>query len=66
VGSFDAPSVPDGAERRLLVVPPDPAQFQVAVSTERLGGDRRDSSVHHDKLEAVDDATCLRPRFPAR
>ena len=56
MGYLDAPGVPDGAEHRLLVVPPDPAQFQVVVPTERPGGGRRDSSVHHDKLEALGDA----------
>jgi hypothetical protein len=35
VGDLDAPSVPDGAEHRLLVVPPDPAQLEVVVPAER-------------------------------
>jgi hypothetical protein len=39
-GRLDAPGVSDGAEHRLLVIPPDPAQLEVAVPAQRAGGGR--------------------------
>jgi len=40
VGDLDAPSEPDGAEHRLLVVTPDPARLDVVVPAERSGSGR--------------------------
>lgn len=36
MGYLDAPGVSDGAEHRLPVVPPDPAQLQVVVRPRRF------------------------------
>ena len=37
MGDLDAPGVPDGAEHRLLVVPPDPANLELVVPAECVG-----------------------------
>ncbi|MDQ1536813.1 MAG: hypothetical protein QOE58_1206 [Actinomycetota bacterium] len=52
VGDPDAPSVPDRAEHRLLVVPPDPAQLEVVVPAKRKGSGRGDPTVHQDQLKS--------------
>ncbi len=56
VGDLHAPGVPDGAEDRLLVVPPHPTHFEVVVPTERAGSSRGDPTVHQDQLEPAGDA----------
>lgn len=50
VGDCDAPGVPNGAEDRLLVVPPDPADLQVELPTEVPRGGSSDPAVHQDEL----------------
>src|SRR5450631_721664 len=55
MGDLDAPSEPDGAEHRLLVVAPDPAQLEVVVPAERAGSGRGDPTVHQDQLKAPGD-----------
>jgi hypothetical protein len=55
VGDLSAPGVPDGAEDRLLVVPPHPAHFEVVVPTERAGISRGDPAFHQDQLEPAGD-----------
>ena len=40
------------AERRLLVVPPDPAHFEVVGPAERAGSSRGDPTVHQDQVES--------------
>jgi putative transposase len=42
-----------GAEHRLLVVPPDPAQLEVVVPAECAGSGRGDPTVHQDQLKAA-------------
>jgi hypothetical protein len=54
VGDLDPPGVPDGAEDRLLVVPPHSADLKVVVAAESAGGGRGDAN--QDQLEAVGDA----------
>jgi hypothetical protein len=46
MGDLDAPCVADGAEHRLLVVPPDSAQLKVRVPAERAGSAFGDAAVH--------------------
>ena len=53
MGDLDAPGVPDGPEDRLLVVPPDPADLDVAVAAEGAGRSGRVPAVHEDQLEQV-------------
>lgn len=51
VGDLDAPGAPDGAEDRLLVVPPDPTDLEVVLPAEVKRGGRSDTAVHQDELE---------------
>ena len=48
--------VPDGAEDRVLVVPPNTADLSVVVPAECAGSGSGDSTVHQDQLEAAGDA----------
>ena len=52
MGDLHAPSVPDGAEDRLLVVPPHPADLKVVVPAERAPRGGGDTAVHQDQLKA--------------
>jgi hypothetical protein len=61
VSDLDAPRVPDGAEDRLLVVPPDPANLKVLVPAEIPRGGRGDPAVHQDELEPTRLAPFVRP-----
>ena len=53
VVDLDPPGVPDGAEHRLLVIPPDPTNFEVVLQAEASRGGRGDPAVHQDELESV-------------
>jgi hypothetical protein len=60
-------SVPDRAEHRLLVVPPDPAQLEVVVPAERAGSGRGDPTVHQDQLKPPGDPLLgVRVQVPLR
>src|ERR1035438_4203171 len=55
MGDLDAPSEPDEAEHRLLVIPPDPAHLQVMAPAEHAGSGRGDPTVHQDQLKPPGD-----------
>ena len=50
MSDLDAQGVADGTERRLLVVPPDPAELEVVVVAESAGCGCGDSPVHQDQF----------------
>lgn len=55
MGDLDAPGVPDGAEDRLLVVPPDSADLKVVIAAESTGCGPGDTPIHQDQLESAGD-----------
>jgi hypothetical protein len=56
VADLDSPGVPDGAEHRLLVVPPDSAQLEVVVSAKLAGSGCGDATVDQDQLKPLGDS----------
>ena len=56
MGDLDAPSVPDGPEGRLLVIPPDPADLDGIPPTECAGSAHRDTAVDQNEFELPGDA----------
>jgi hypothetical protein len=56
IGHFDSPGVPDGAEQRLLVLPPDPAYLEVVLRAEPRGGRRGHTSAHKGQFQPFGDS----------
>lgn len=56
MGYLDAPGMLDGAEDRLLVFAPHPADLEVMVPAEPASRGGGDPAVHQDQLEVVGDA----------
>ena len=54
MGDLDAPGVPDGAEHRLLVVPPDPAQLEGVAAAQRVRGGPYGRTKGAKRIVAVD------------
>lgn len=53
---LDPPGVPDGAEHRLLVVPPDAAQLEAMLTAQRVRGGRSDAAIDKDQVQPTGDA----------
>lgn len=51
MGDLDPPSMPDGAEDRLLFVPSDPTDLDVVVPAEIPCGGRGDPAVYQDTAQ---------------
>ena len=63
--SHPVANVPDGAEDRPLVVPPNPSDVDVAASAKRAGGSSRgDCAVHQDQLEPAGEALAVQVLQP--
>ena len=56
MGDLDSQGVPDGAEHRLLVVPPDSAQLEVVLSAKLAGSGCGDATVDQDQLKPLGDS----------
>ena len=63
MGDLGAPDVPDGAEHRLLLVPSDPTDLDVALRADGPGGGCGDPAVPQDELEPGGDALDRRVRL---
>lgn len=61
MGALDAPGVPDGAERRLLVAPSDPAQLEVVVPADSPngGGAKAAADISWSSSRRINDATVV-------